>query len=73
MGQKIATVLFVAIQCTFVICAIIVVSEIKIPSPNVVSMATFMVAYYALGSAARKIFDVWGFCRKPSDRKGMDL
>jgi len=57
MGQKIATVLFVAIQCTFVICAIIVVSEIKILSSfHVVGIATFMVAYYTLGSASRKIF-----------------
>ena len=75
MGQKIATVLFVAIQCTFVICAIIVVSEIKIPSFNVVGIAAFMVAYYTLGSASRKIFDVWvSFCRRSSDgKRALDL
>lgn len=75
MGQKIATVLFVAIQCTFVICAIIVVSEIKIPSFHVVGIATFLVAYYTLGAAARKLFDVYiASCRKPYDGKGaMDL
>lgn len=75
MGQKIATVLFVAIQCTFVICAIIVVSEIKIPSFHVVGIATFMVAYYTLGSASRKIFDVWvSFCRRSSDgKRALDL
>lgn len=72
MLQKIATALFVMIQCFFAACALIVVSEIKIPSFHVVGIATFLVAYYTLGAAARKIFDVWvSFCRGPYDGKGM--
>lgn len=74
MLQKVATVLFVVIQVLFIACALIVVTAESFVAPTtLVGAATFMVAYYALGSATRKIFDVWGFCRKPSDRKGMDL
>lgn len=71
MLQKIATILFVVIQVLFIACALIVVSESEMPT-GVVGAATFLVAYYVLGSASRKIFDVWvSFCRRPSDGKGM--
>lgn len=72
MGQKIATVAFVMVQCIFIVCALVVIREVKIPSFHVVGAATFLVAYYTLGAAAKKLFDVWvSFCRKPYDGKGM--
>lgn len=73
--QKVATVLFVVIQCIFIACALVVIREVKIPSFHVVGIATFMVAYYALGSATRKVFDVWvSFCRRSSDgKRALDL
>lgn len=72
MLQKVATVLFVVIQCIFIACALVVIREVKIPSFHVVGIATFMVAYYTLGASARKLFDVWvSFCRKPYYGKGM--
>lgn len=72
MGQKIATVLFVVIQCIFIVCALVVIREVKIPSFHVVGIATFLVAYYTLGAAARKLFDVYiSACRKSYGKKGM--
>lgn len=75
MLQKIATVLFIAIQVLFIACALIVAAESSAAPTTLVGAATFLVAYYTLGASARKLFDVYiASCRKPSDGKGvMDL
>lgn len=72
--KKVATVLFVVVQCAFIACALLVVSESETPT-NVVGVATFLVAYYTLGASARKLFDVWvSFCRRSSDgKRALDL
>ena len=74
MLQKIATIIFVVIQCAFVVCALVVVSESEVPT-TLVGVSTFMVAYYTLGASARKLFDVWvSFCRRSSDgKRALDL
>lgn len=70
MLQKVATVLFVVVQCAFIACALLVVSESETPT-NIIDIATFLVAYYTLGSSARKIFDVYiASCRKSYSKKG---
>ena len=71
MGQKIATILFVMIQCIFIACALLVVSESEVPT-TLGGVSTFMVAYYTLGASARKLFDVYiASCRKSYSKKGM--
>lgn len=75
MLQKVATALYIAIQCLFIACALIVVTaESSVAPTTLVGAATFMVAYYALGSALRKIFDVWmTYCRRAPGKGMMDL
>ena len=71
MLQKAATVLFVVVQCAFIACALVVVSESETPT-TLVGVSTFMVAYYTLGASARKLFDVYvASCRKSYSKKGM--
>lgn len=70
MLQKIATILFVMIQCIFILCALVVIIwGIKIPSQS--TACVFVVTCYALGSASRKIFDVWLACCRRTPGKGM--
>ncbi len=69
MLEKITTVLFVIIQCVFIMCALTVISMSETPKA-LVGIATFLVAYYTLGSSARKIFDVYiSSCQNSSGKK----
>lgn len=70
MLQKVATVLYITIQFAFIACALVVVSESESEMPSVVGVATFMVAYYTLGTSSWRILNVI-FCQKTPDRKGM--
>jgi len=67
--KKVATVLFVVVQCAFIACALLVVSESETPT-NVVGVATFSVAYYTLVSSSWKILNVV-FCQDAPDKKGV--
>lgn len=73
MGQKIATGLFVVIQLLFFAAGLTVLKKYQVDAPLTVDrMATIVVVFYTLGSASRKIFDVWvSFCRGPYDGKGV--
>lgn len=73
MLQKVATVLFIAIQVLFIACALIVAVESFPATTTLVGTATPAVAYYTLGASARKLFDVYiaSSCQKTPDRKGM--
>ena len=73
MLQKVATVLFVLLQCFFIACALIVAVESFPATTTLVGTATPAVAYYTLGASARKLFDVYiaSSCQKTPDRKGM--
>ena len=78
MGQKIATMFYVMIQLLFFAAGLTVLKKYQADdlqaSLTVDRAATIVVVFYTLGSASRKIFDVWvSFCRGPHDGKGMDL
>jgi len=67
--KKIATVVFVVIQLAFIACALVVVSESQ-SQTTLVDVATFLVAYYVLGSSSWRLINVI-FCQKTPDKKGV--
>lgn len=71
MMEKVATVLFVVFQCFFIACALIVAVESCLATTTLVGAATVVVVFYTLGSASRKIFDVWLACCRRTPGKGM--
>lgn len=73
MLQKIATVLYIAIQCFFAACAVAVISRSS-SSMTFSSAATFLVAYYVLGASSWRILGVIFLSKDPRDKKGaLDL
>lgn len=69
--RKFVTVFFVIIQCALIVCALVVVSESETPT-NIVDIATFLVAYYALGASSWRLLGViFSYHQKTPDGKGV--
>lgn len=72
MLQKVATVLFVMIQCFFVVCALHILSSgVMQTTAGRGRIAIFAVVFYTLSSAGYKLAELLYTTRRNPDGKGV--